>query len=112
MSPYFVRGQIGLQRIQALADRGVRLRVLTNSLASTDELLAHVAYLRYRHELLRLGVDLREFAPSQPFGRSSDSMSASGLHAKLTVVDRRSLYVGSLNFTSRSERLTQGWLDP
>jgi putative cardiolipin synthase len=106
-SPYFVRGRSGLQRIASLRDRGVRLRLLTNSGSSTDVPLAHAVYLRYREPLLHAGVDLREFvgpAPPLPSGGLRGS-SASGLHAKLAVIDSRHVYVGSLNLTGRSERI-------
>lgn len=104
-SPYFVRGRAGLERIRSLRDRGVRLRLLTNSASSTDEPLAHAVYLRYRVPLLEAGLDLREFAVPAPAETESSSLSASGLHAKLAVIDNRYVYVGSLNFTGRSERI-------
>ena len=107
-SPYFVRGQAGLERIKSLNDRGIRLRVLTNSGSATDEPLAHAVYLRYRVRLMQLGVKIKEFVGSR---RSDDErdvsgVSASRLHAKLAVVDHRYVYIGSLNFTGRSERTT------
>lgn len=105
-SPYFVRGEAGLARIAGLRDRGVRLRVLTNSASSTDEPLAHAVYLRYRQRLVEAGVELREFVASAARAeKESPGISASGLHAKLAVIDHRYLYVGSLNFTGRSERI-------
>jgi putative cardiolipin synthase len=104
-SPYFVRGRVGLERIRSLRDRGVRLRLLTNSASSTDEPLAHAVYLRYRQSLLEAGLDLREFAGPPPTENDSSSVSASALHAKLAVIDARYVYVGSLNFTGRSERI-------
>jgi len=106
-SPYFVRGQAGLARIEGLRDRGVRLRLLTNSASSTDEPLAHAVYLRYRRRLIEAGVDLREFVAPTPSheDREPSGISASGLHAKLAVIDHRHLYIGSLNFTGRSERI-------
>ncbi|NNU42027.1 phospholipase D-like domain-containing protein [Ramlibacter montanisoli] len=106
-SPYFVRGRVGLARIEGLRNRGVRLRLLTNSASSTDEPLAHAVYLRYRRRLIEAGVDLREFvAPAAPAAeREGSGISASGLHAKLAVIDHRYLYIGSLNFTGRSERI-------
>jgi len=104
-SPYFVRGPAGLERIKNLRDRGVRLRLLTNSASSTDEPIAHAVYLRYRVPLIEAGLDLREFAGRPPEHSDPSSVSASGLHAKLAVIDHRYVYVGSLNFTGRSERI-------
>lgn len=106
VSPYFVRGPAGMLRLMKLHDRRVSVGVLTNSLGSTDEPFAHVVYTRYRRQLLRAGVHLREFIPSP--ATSADPANRSGptrLHAKIAVVDQRFLYVGSLNFTSRSEHL-------
>lgn len=104
-SPYFVRGLIGLQRISTLRQKGVTVRVLTNSLATTDEPLAHVVYLRYRVALLEAGLELHELAPPREELTRLGAIHADRLHAKLAVVDHRHLYVGSMNFTSRSEHI-------
>ena len=106
-SPYFVRGRAGVERIKALRDRGIRMRLLTNSGSATDEPLAHAVYLRYRSDLMRAGVEIREFIASDgpQEAREPPGTSASRLHAKLAVVDGRQVYVGSLNFTGRSERI-------
>ncbi len=73
VSPYFVPGKIGIESIRQNRRNGVRLRVLTNSLASTDEPVVHAGYLEYRREMiehrrggLRAESDVRE-------GRSSGS---------------------------------------
>ena len=104
-SPYFVRGRIGLQRISALRQKGVTVRVLTNSLATTDEPLAHVVYLRYRVALLEAGLELHELAPPREELTRLGAIHADRLHAKVAIVDHRHLYVGSMNFTSRSEHI-------
>ena len=104
VSPYFVRGSAGVERIRKLVDRGVYIQVLTNSLATTDELLAHAVYARYRSALLQSGVSIRELA-SRPDGVTVAGFRAHKLHAKLSIIDERWLYVGSLNFTKRSEHL-------
>lgn len=104
VSPYFVRGRLGVERIQGLIRRGVRIRLLTNSLATTDEPLAHAVYARYRRDLLRAGMEIRELKASRG-GLPVGGFRASRLHAKLSIIDERHVYVGSLNFTSRSEHL-------
>ena len=38
ISPYFVPGDAGVETLRRLRERGIRVRVLTNSLASTDEI--------------------------------------------------------------------------
>jgi putative cardiolipin synthase len=106
-SPYFVPGPKGLVLLQQAVQRGIAVKVLTNSLGATDEPLAHAGYARYRHEMLRIGVELAELSPLQ--GRAANHgplRSALGrLHAKLAVVDRERLIVGSLNMDLRSSRL-------
>jgi phosphatidylserine/phosphatidylglycerophosphate/cardiolipin synthase-like enzyme len=66
VTPYFVPGEQILARFAALRQRGVRVRVLTNSLASNDALAAHAGYARYRKALLRLGVELHELRGVMP----------------------------------------------
>jgi putative cardiolipin synthase len=56
---------MGVQGFADLRQRGVKVTVLTNSLASNDEPLVHTGYARYRHALLRSGVDLYELSPTR-----------------------------------------------
>ncbi len=106
-SPYFIPGQHGLALMREARDNGIRISVMTNSLAATDEPLAHWGYARYRKEMLRMGVDLSELSPTRirKAGMLGDFSSSLGrLHAKLAVVDRRFLMVGSMNMDLRSSR--------
>jgi putative cardiolipin synthase len=64
-SQYFVPGPQSLAMLQELRQRGVAVTVLTNSLGSTDEPLAHVGYRRHRQALLAMGVDLYEISGSR-----------------------------------------------
>ncbi len=107
-SPYFVPGRVGLDLLTALRSRGVQIRVLTNSLASTDEPVVHLAYTRYRPGLLAAGVQLYELSQR----RVKDNMlmflfgaSLGRLHAKTVVIDRRRTYIGSMNLDPRSATL-------
>jgi cardiolipin synthase C len=63
MSPYFVPGPVGMQAMSAGVQQGVRITLVTNSLASSDEPLVHHRYAGYRVALLRLGVHIYEFSP-------------------------------------------------
>ena len=107
ISPYFVPGKQGVELMRELTERGVHIRVLTNSLASTDSPLVHNGYSRYRVALLKLGVELSEVRPKlgqhrprfHPFRGSSAS-----LHAKALVIDQKSVFIGSLNMDARSAR--------
>jgi cardiolipin synthase C len=108
ISPYFVPGKDGVAMMRKLIDRGVHIRILTNSLATTDSPLVHIGYSRYRVELLKMGVDLRELRPKlgmkrprfHPFRGSNAS-----LHAKALVIDEKIVFIGSLNMDERSYRI-------
>lgn len=112
ISPYFVPGKDMLQAFSTARTRGVRIRVLTNSLASNDAPVAHVGYARHREELLQMGIELYELRSEQAnlgnvFG-SSNGSSAPGesramLHSKVLVMDGRLLVVGSMNLDLRSQ---------
>jgi putative cardiolipin synthase len=105
ISPYFVPGEVGMPLIRAARKSGIRLMVITNSLGSTDEPLVHDRYAVYRLEMLRLGVELFELSPTQTrrVRRFGEFMrSTPRLHAKVSVVDRERLLVGSANLDGRS----------
>lgn len=97
ISPYFVPGKHGSAGLVALAHKGVRVRVLSNGLASNNHTIVHAHYAKYRKELSGAGVELYEIR-----SRVSDSDRQSVLHAKAYVVDRKAVFVGSLNFDPRS----------
>lgn len=109
ISPYFVPGKAGVEALSALARRGVQVRVLTNSLASTDVKSVQSGYVKYRDELLRAGVRLFELKPdaSSIEGRAREigRGSKAGLHAKTYAVDGRAIFVGSFNLDPRSTTL-------
>jgi putative cardiolipin synthase len=106
-SPYLVPGERGMALFTAQRARGVKFKVLTNSLAATDEPLVHLGYRKYRREMLRIGIDLYELSPVR-VQRASRlgvfSTSQGRLHAKTAVVDRRRIFIGSMNFDPRSEK--------
>lgn len=104
-SPYLVPTPRSMDTIGLLGARGVRMAVLTNSLAATDEPVVHTAYRRYRRHMLDQGVELYELTPlrmarSLSMARLSDAVGR--LHAKAVVIDRDILYIGSFNFDHRS----------
>lgn len=111
ISPYFVPGDDMKRAFADARARGVRVRVLTNSLASNDAPIAHVGYARHRKELLAMGVELYELRSEQAglgsaFGSSGASAagaSRSMLHSKVMVVDGRMVVVGSMNLDLRSQ---------
>jgi putative cardiolipin synthase len=107
MSPYFIPGKQGVALISDLVARGVRVRILTNSLASTDSPLVDIGYARYRVPLLKLGIELREMRPKlgQKHARFHPFRSANAsLHAKALVIDQKIVFIGSLNMDERSAK--------
>lgn len=108
ISPYFVPGVRGTALFKELRDRGVKVRVLTNSLATTDAPAVHIGYARYRPQLLAMGVELHELRPllnARQAKLGSFGSSHASLHAKVVVVDRESALVGSMNLDPRSAKL-------
>jgi phosphatidylserine/phosphatidylglycerophosphate/cardiolipin synthase-like enzyme len=110
VSPYLVPGEDGTAVLTGLARRGVRVRILTNSLAATDVAAVHSGYARRRPALLRAGVWLYELKPSAlqdaPEARGSyGGSSSASLHAKTFALDHRRVFVGSFNFDPRSALL-------
>ncbi|MEO7161137.1 MAG: phospholipase D family protein [Polaromonas sp.] len=114
VSPYFVPGELMMSQFADMRRRGVRVRVLTNSLASNDAPAAHAGYARYRAALLAMGIELYEMRAEQEstvrsfgWGAGSTGGSKSGsrasLHAKVVVIDGRLLAVGSMNLDLRSQ---------
>ncbi len=108
-SPYFIPGESGIALFRQLREQGVRVRILTNSLAANDVAAVHSGYARYRKELLKLRVELYEIKPSLAGAseRDRERFGSSGvsLHAKSFIFDRRQLFVGSLNLDPRSINL-------
>jgi putative cardiolipin synthase len=111
VSPYFIPGESGVAWLGGLAKRGVRVTILTNSLAATDVGAVHAGYQRYREALLEAGVRLYEVKPDAiEYARAKretggTSGSRASLHAKTFVFDRRAVFIGSLNLDPRSIRL-------
>jgi len=97
--------------LTALVQKGVRVTVLTNSLAATDVGAVHAGYKQYRQALVDGGVRLYELKPEAiEYGRSKGknrqiSGSRASLHAKTFVFDRRAVFIGSLNLDPRSVQL-------
>jgi putative cardiolipin synthase len=108
VSPYFIPGKDGTRYLTTLAKRGIDIKVLTNSLAATDEPEVHSGYARYRRPLLEAGLDFFELRPAsgQPQPQNAHGTSSGvSLHAKTLVVDHRLVYVGSMNLDPRSRLL-------
>jgi len=111
-SAYLVMDQESVEAMRGMHERGVRVRALTNSLASNDVTANHAAYARRREAMLAGGMELFELRPDAASCRVLVRNPAAcgpghvfGLHAKTFVFDRRTIYVGSLNLNLRSRFL-------
>lgn len=107
ISPYFVPGKPGTAFLIQLAQRGVRVRILTNSLASNDVGLVHSGYRKYRKKLLRGGVELYELNKKLTREQRKEKKGAGGsskatLHVKSFVFDHKHVFIGSLNMDPRA----------
>ncbi|MBJ9751297.1 phospholipase D family protein [Burkholderia cepacia] len=106
-SPYFVPHDAGVKILGDTTARGVRVAILTNSLAATDAVAVQAGYGPYRVPLLQHGVELYEFKaqPGRQRPRLFGSRSRASLHAKAYVIDRKILVIGSMNLDPRSAHL-------
>ncbi len=104
-SPYFVPGPVSLEMLSELRAKGVKVTVMTNSLASTDEPIVHIGYAAHREEMLHMGIDLYELSSSRLKDNKRPFLfgkSLGRLHAKLVVIDKKRLFIGSMNLDPRS----------
>ena len=105
-SPYFVLPAGAQATVKALHERNVRVRVLTNSLASNDVLPAQAGYAKTRKQLLENGMELYELRPDTDAFRPGWSLLSKGsraaLHTKAMVFDREAVFIGSFNLDPRS----------
>ena len=115
-SPYFIPRGEGIKYFNALSKKGIKIRVLTNSLKSNDVLAAYAGYNNYRMALLREGVELYELRDDAGASKIINHMPAdtkvtTGLHAKILVFDDKDVFVGSFNLDPRSSTInTEGGL--
>ena len=106
-SPYFVPGKEGTAALSELSQRGVRVRIITNSLSSNDVGIVHAGYSKYRKDLLRAGVELYEMNKKLSRKERKEKKGVGGsskasLHAKSFIFDREKVFIGSLNLDPRA----------
>jgi putative cardiolipin synthase len=105
LSPYFVPLDSGIEFFRELRERGVEVKVVTNSLATTNHSLVHSGYAPARKPLLEMGVRLFEIrldAYALAKNLEGSETHQATLHTKSFNVDRRELFVGSFNWDPRS----------
>jgi putative cardiolipin synthase len=111
VTPYLVPAPNEMAALKDLRGRKIRVGILTNSLKSTPDIVAHAGYMKFRVVLVKEGVELYETRSLLGNTRGSgetavvSSYGNFGLHAKLLVFDRKRIFVGSMNFDQRSKHL-------
>lgn len=106
-SAYFVTQDDAIDKMKGLKDRNVRVRVLTNSLASNDVLAAHAGHAKRRKQLVENGMELYEFRPDAGSVKQqvNDKSPKTSLHTKAVVFDRKAVFIGSFNLDPRSANI-------
>lgn len=113
-SPYLITTDLSRNLFREAVDRGVKVRILTNSLASTDNIEAFSGYQRDREKLLRTGVNIYEFRPDAAernrimtgeLRETLEEQPIFGLHAKSMVIDKKTTVIGTFNLDPRSANL-------
>lgn len=105
LSPYFVPGKGGIKRLVGIQQRGVDVKVVTNSLAANNHAAIHGGYSPSRKPLLKGGVELYEVradATVSGVDVVAEDAATATLHTKAFLVDDRELFIGSFNFDPRS----------
>lgn len=113
-SPYLITTDIGKELFKEATKRGVKIKILTNSMASTDNLEAFSGYQRDRKQLLETGVRIFEFKPDAAvrlkiltgaLQKKLHHTPIFGLHAKSMVIDGKITVIGTFNLDPRSANL-------
>jgi putative cardiolipin synthase len=101
VSPYLVPTPNLFGIAKTLKERGVRIIVVTNSLATNDIVIAHSAYARHRKGILASGVELYEMRADPEFSENNTAEHDS-LHSKYIIFDDEVVFIGSMNLDRRS----------
>lgn len=112
-SPYLIFPDGGIELLTQLINKGVKVRISTNSLASTDNVMAFSGYQNQRKQLLEAGVELYEFRPHpaiqatlvKRYPRIEDKNPVFAIHAKSMVIDGKKIFIGTFNLDPRSTHL-------
>ncbi|NWF36984.1 phospholipase D family protein [Mariprofundus sp. KV] len=112
-SPYLILTSEAKALFRELIKRGVKIRIHTNSLASSDNMQAFSGYRNQRKALLKMGIEIYEFRPDaanqktlmRRYNQVPDPMPTFSLHAKTVVIDSSKLFIGTFNLDPRSVNL-------
>ena len=99
-----------MDTVKQLTDKGVKIRILTNSLESNDVAAVNSHYEKWRKPMIEAGVELYEMRADgavQALITDTPPIQAEfmGLHSKAMVVDRKLVFIGSMNFDPRSTNI-------
>lgn len=113
-TPYLITSELSQNLFREAVQRGVKIRILTNSLASTDNVEAFSSYQTDREKLLKTGIRIFEFRPDAAertkimtgeLQKKLDYKPIFGLHAKTMVIDGKTTVIGTFNLDPRSANL-------
>jgi putative cardiolipin synthase len=106
VSPYFVPSDAAIHAMTTGLKHGIGVTIVTNSLASTDESWVYIGYMHYLKRLLEAGADVYELSPSLSVKRRAVGLfgkkTTGALHMKNAIVDRKAVFIGSMNLDQRS----------
>jgi phosphatidylserine/phosphatidylglycerophosphate/cardiolipin synthase-like enzyme len=113
-TPYLITTELSQNLFKEMVSKGVSIRILTNSLASTDNVEAFSSYQSDRGKLLKTGIRIFEFRPDAAervkllTGELQSTLAYQptfGLHAKSMVIDGHITVIGTFNLDPRSANL-------
>lgn len=106
VNAYIIPDQDFIEKMRQITDKGIDIRILTNSLASHDVPAVNSHYQKWRKPILLTGAELFELRSDpaiKPLVDTAPVVSGfTGLHTKSAVIDGRKVFIGSMNFDPRS----------
>jgi len=106
VNAYLIPNELMINEARDLIQKGVKIKVLTNSLASQDVPAVNSHYGPWRKQILDAGIELYELRPDAAIKAQTDTPPVVsgfiGLHSKASVVDRSRVYIGSFNLDPRA----------
>jgi len=101
VTPYLVPTSNLLDIGEQLTSRGIKVSVLTNSLATNNHVSAHAAYTQFRARIVEMGVEVFEFRPDARMVQDPRNADIT-MHSKYILFDDEWVFVGSVNLDPRS----------
>ncbi|MGE0633670.1 MAG: phosphatidylserine/phosphatidylglycerophosphate/cardiolipin synthase family protein [Pseudobdellovibrionaceae bacterium] len=106
-SPYFVLRDQGIEDLEALEKKKIKLNILTNSLYSTDAFYTVAALHGQLSRLAKIDMTLMNYngSPRKHLNAPVKVAKRWGLHGKRAIIDRKTLLIGTYNIDPRSANL-------